>query len=107
MLCRGQPEEFAKYVQYCKNLKFEEKPDYNFLRGIFKSLMQQHQYEYDGKYDWVLLKEGKADQLKLQMQQQEKGKPPIAARNSNMAQQPRMTKEFAEERKESRANIGA
>jgi serine/threonine protein kinase len=38
-LTRGLPEEFSKYLNYCRNLKFEEKPDYNYLRSLFKDLM--------------------------------------------------------------------
>jgi len=43
---------------YCKNMMFEEKPDYNYLRGLFKQLMAKHSYEYDGMYDWIIKKEG-------------------------------------------------
>lgn len=38
-LTRGLPEEFSRYLQYCKNLQFEEKPDYTYLRGLFRQLM--------------------------------------------------------------------
>ena len=35
-LTRGSPEEFSKYLIYVKNLMFEEKPDYNYMRSLFK-----------------------------------------------------------------------
>jgi casein kinase 1 len=35
-LCKGFPIEMSQYLTYCKNLKFEDKPDYNYLRGLFK-----------------------------------------------------------------------
>jgi hypothetical protein len=41
LLTRGLPEEFSQYIGYCRNLKFEEKPDYNYLRQLFKDLMQR------------------------------------------------------------------
>lgn len=39
-LCKGFPQEFVKYFNYVKNLKFEEKPDYNFLKRMFQDLMK-------------------------------------------------------------------
>lgn len=57
-LSRGFPEEFSQYLSYCRNLKFEEKPDYSYLRKLFKDLMYRSGYEYDYIYDWVILKNG-------------------------------------------------
>lgn len=57
-----------KYLQYCRNLQFEEKPDYNYLRSLFKSMMSQNGYDYDGQFDWVLKKAGRDDQLKALLQ---------------------------------------
>jgi hypothetical protein len=34
-LCHGYPKEFVDYFNYCRDLKFEDKPDYNFLRKNF------------------------------------------------------------------------
>lgn len=34
-LCEGFPEEFAQYLQYARGLKFEDQPDYDYLRGLF------------------------------------------------------------------------
>jgi hypothetical protein len=58
-LCKGYPNEFMKYLMYVRNLKFEEKPDYNFLRNMFKDLFQKSGYKYDYQYDWVILGEKK------------------------------------------------
>lgn len=78
-LCRGVPEEFAKFLNYCRGLGFEEKPDYNFCRGLFKQLMQARNYDYDHQYDWVLKEQGKTDQLKQLMSQPRPTGQPVAA----------------------------
>jgi len=57
-LTRGLPEEFSLYLSYCRNLKFEEKPDYNYMRKIFKDLMQRNGFDYDYNYDWLIKKNG-------------------------------------------------
>lgn len=48
------PKEFVTYMDYCRNLGFEEKPDYNYLRKLFKDLFKQYQYEFDYVFDWNL-----------------------------------------------------
>lgn len=35
-LCDNLPKSFEKYMNYCKKLKFEEKPDYKYLRDLFE-----------------------------------------------------------------------
>ena len=37
-LCSGIPLEFQYYFKYCNNLKFEQKPDYGYLKKILKEL---------------------------------------------------------------------
>jgi hypothetical protein len=46
------------YLTYCRNLKFEEKPDYSYLRKLFKDLMYRSNFENDYNYDWVAKKNG-------------------------------------------------
>lgn len=41
-LCKGYPEEFKQYMEYCRQLKFEEDPDYNYLVGLFDKCMKRH-----------------------------------------------------------------
>jgi serine/threonine protein kinase len=36
-LCYNLPECFIKYIKYCRNLKFEEKPDYEYLKALFNN----------------------------------------------------------------------
>lgn len=52
-LCEGFPEEFVKYFNYCRDLKFTEKPNYSELRKMFRDLFNKLGYVYDYKYDWV------------------------------------------------------
>lgn len=52
-LCNGFPDEFNKYMTYCRKLKFTEKPDYAYLRNMFKTLFKTMQYVHDYQFDWV------------------------------------------------------
>jgi serine/threonine protein kinase len=53
-LCQNFPQEFFDYINYCKALGFEEEPDYNYLRKMFRDLFDMLQYEWDFVYDWNL-----------------------------------------------------
>lgn len=57
MLCRGYPIEFTKYLNYCRNLKFEETPDYRYLRDMFRVLFRTFNFQFDFVFDWTLLKQ--------------------------------------------------
>ena len=54
-LCEGLPEEIKTFMEYCRNLKFEESPDYNFLKRLFKEKFVKEGYQYDNIYDWILI----------------------------------------------------
>merc|ERR1719420_93006 len=53
-LCRSYPTEFATYLNYCRSLKFADKPDYSYLRKMFKDLFFREGYAYDHNFDWTL-----------------------------------------------------
>ena len=40
MLCRGFPNEFSMYLQYTRALRFDETPDYTYLRQLFRILFR-------------------------------------------------------------------
>ncbi len=54
-LCKGFPKEFADYIRYCRNLKFDEKPDYDYLKKLFRDLFAHMGFKHDYIYDWVQL----------------------------------------------------
>ena len=56
-LSKGLPAEFAMYLNYCRGLRFEEAPDYMYLRQLFRILCRTLNYQYDYVFDWTLLKQ--------------------------------------------------
>ena len=65
-LTKGYPEEFAIYLNYCRSLKFEEKPDIGYLRKLFKDLFYRMGYEYDFVFDWMVKKQNPSAPLKAE-----------------------------------------
>ncbi|OEL15913.1 Protein CASEIN KINASE I-LIKE 3 [Dichanthelium oligosanthes] len=55
-LCKSHPVEFASYFHYCHSLTFDQRPDYSFLRRLFRDLFDREGYQFDYVYDWTLLK---------------------------------------------------
>lgn len=53
-LCKGFPQELVSFLNYCKNLRFEDKPDYHYLRNLLKDVFTRHSFELDYKYDWTV-----------------------------------------------------
>lgn len=51
--------EFPTYLNYCRQLRFEERPDYSYLRQLFRSLFHRQGFTYDYVFDWNMLKFGK------------------------------------------------
>lgn len=58
VLCKNFPSEFPTYLTYCRQLHFEQRPDYNYLRKLFRALFHQKAFTYDYVFDWNMLKFG-------------------------------------------------
>lgn len=56
VLCRGFPNEFAVYLNYTRSLRFDDKPDYSYLRKIFRDLFVREGFQYDYVFDWTVYK---------------------------------------------------
>ncbi|KAK4113074.1 casein kinase I isoform delta [Canariomyces notabilis] len=53
-LCEGiLPGEFATYINYTRSLGFEDKPDYAYLRRLFRRLFTAKVFKYDNIFDWT------------------------------------------------------
>lgn len=59
-LCSGLPIEFVEYMRYCRNLRFDERPDYMYLAHLFKDLSIKLEYHNDHLFDWTMLRYTKA-----------------------------------------------
>ena len=52
-LCQGCPQEFRQYMDYTKNLQFEEKPNYAYMMKLFTDLAAREGIDLnDNMYDW-------------------------------------------------------
>ncbi|XP_076906917.1 casein kinase 1-like protein 11 isoform X2 [Bidens hawaiensis] len=56
VLCKSYPSEFMSYFHYCRSLKFEDKPDYSYLKRLFRDLFIREGYQFDYVFDWTMLK---------------------------------------------------
>jgi len=56
VLCKSYPSEFANYFHYCRQLRFDDKPDYAYLRRIFRDLFIHEGFQFDYVFDWTILK---------------------------------------------------
>jgi len=54
VLTKNMPIEFAMYLNYCRAQRFDDKPDYNYLRRLFRELFYRKGYTQDYIFDWTL-----------------------------------------------------
>ncbi|KAM7488436.1 hypothetical protein LguiB_025920 [Lonicera macranthoides] len=55
-LCKSYPSEFISYFHYCRSLRFDDKPDYSYLKRLFRDLFIREGYQFDYVFDWTILK---------------------------------------------------
>lgn len=54
-LCRNLlPTEFSEYIDYTRSLSFRTKPNYAYLRKIFRDRFNSEGYKYDNIFDWTI-----------------------------------------------------
>nr|ABK24232.1 unknown [Picea sitchensis] len=56
VLCKTYPSEFASYFHYCRSLRFDDRPDYAYLKRIFRDLFIREGFQFDYVLDWTILK---------------------------------------------------
>ena len=70
ILCKKMPVEFSYYFHYCKNLKFEDRPDYSSLKSLFCDLLSTRiNLKEEVIFDWFdednVFQNKKKNELKL------------------------------------------
>ncbi|XP_062101507.1 casein kinase 1-like protein 3 [Humulus lupulus] len=68
VLCKSHPVEFASYFHYCHSLTFDQRPDYGFLKRLFRDLFTREGFEFDYVFDWTIMKYQQSQQAKAQPQ---------------------------------------
>ena len=52
-LCCKMPNELICYIEYCYGLEFNELPNYELLRRLFKRALQNNNLENDNNFEWT------------------------------------------------------
>ncbi len=47
--------EFKNYFECVRALRFDDKPDYDFLKAQFRELFFRKGYSYDNEFDWIVV----------------------------------------------------
>ncbi|GAB1311660.1 Casein kinase I isoform delta [Madurella fahalii] len=70
-LCDGfLPREFATYIDYTRSLRFDDKPDYSYLRRLLRRLFAAKGFKHDNVFDWT-------EKLFYEMQSKVNSKAPL------------------------------
>ena len=51
-LCVGLPPQFETFVDYVRNMNFEQEPDYKYLKNLFLNALLVNGGKMDYAYDW-------------------------------------------------------
>ena len=68
VICRGLPgiegivmykglielDSFAVLLNYSRGLKYDERPDYRFLKELLRKTAGEKEIAYDDNYDWII-----------------------------------------------------
>lgn len=52
-LFEGLPGELATYMAYARSLPFDQRPNYAYLRGLFRRAFLRRGFKYDNVFDWT------------------------------------------------------
>ncbi|KAJ3324353.1 casein kinase I [Blyttiomyces sp. JEL0837] len=92
-LCDGYPEEFAAYLKYARDLKFEDTPDYDYLRQLMNKVLARNGDVDDGVFDWMLVMDAQRKEKERQREaerearERERAARHLAASQQQQAQQ--------------------
>lgn len=51
-LCTTLPPQIKQFLQHTRDLRFEDKPDYNLLRGLIRDIILQEGFTNDDPFQW-------------------------------------------------------
>lgn len=101
-LCRGFPAEFPTYLTYCRQLHFDQRPDYCYLRKLFRTLFHRQGFTYDYVFDWNMLKFGGS---RSTTNQNDENEGTTTRRQITTAEEANSSRPYAENTPERRSSI--
>jgi len=51
-LTKDLPSELCAFIKYTRDLEFETDPNYDYLRGLLKTILEKHCSKEDNIFDW-------------------------------------------------------
>ena len=82
-LCKDFPEEFEKYIDYTRNMEYEEDPDYERLKEYFKNIIEEKNENFDYIYIWST-EEEKKQRKKEFLEEKRRMSRQITSKTNNM-----------------------
>ena len=55
--------EFGEYMNYVRNLTFEENPKYSKMKMLFETILKKNNLEYDFFWDWRILDQNTLEEV--------------------------------------------
>jgi len=109
-LCEGMPRFILQYMKYCRSLKFEQKPDYKYVKSLFEDYIMEIKFDMDfAKVDWVVQREKiledkrrKEEEEKQKALMKKAGKPKINKRREEKEAEAQAQFEKIEEERKKR-----
>lgn len=53
IICKGLPKETIYFLNYCRNIKFEQMPNYNYLRSLLLNILNYINEKNDLHFYWI------------------------------------------------------
>ena len=53
ILCKDLPTELKDFFSYCRNLNFEQEPNYDYIYGLFNNALSKYGFNNDLLFSWI------------------------------------------------------
>ncbi|XP_066281840.1 serine/threonine-protein kinase VRK1-like isoform X2 [Branchiostoma lanceolatum] len=82
------PDELRKYLEYTSGLvvnssRYQERPDYNYLRGLFTAALKKAGWKDDGKFDFLSAKPKSSKKGQVKSSTDEEVQSPLRGRSAS------------------------
>ena len=72
------------FIQYARELKFEDRPDYNYLKNLIRKMCENNQLVFNyNKFDWQVKKDKMHEEQKENNKEKEKEKEKVQNKTSS------------------------